>query len=117
MTTIDELRQALDMPVATTEQAVENAIAVYLAAGGQMDAYKEVQAAAKERLGEIMAETGQTKFATQAGRVAVTAPSVSVSYDRKALDALCASDPALAAKLAPHRKEAERPGTMRVSAK
>lgn len=98
MTTIDELRQALDMPVATTEQAVENAIAVYLAAGGQ-------------------AETGQTKFATQAGRVAVTAPSVSVSYDRKALDALCASDPALAAKLAPHRKEIERPGTMRVSAK
>lgn len=117
MTTIDELRQALDMPVATTEAAVENAIAVYLAAAGAMDDFKAIQAAAKERLGEIMAETGQTRYATQAGKVAITAPSVSVSYDRKALDALCASDDDLARKLQPHRKETERPGTMRVSAK
>lgn len=113
----NELRQALGAPVTSTEQAVESAIAVYLAAKSEIDEYNAVATEAKERLAEIMAETGETKFATRAGRVMVTAPSVSVSYDRVALDALCASDPALAAKLEPHRKETERAGTMRVSAK
>lgn len=42
------------------------------------------------------------------------APSVSASYDTKALDALCASSPQIAAVLAPHRRETVRSGALTI---
>src|SRR5688572_13980368 len=107
MTTITELTAALESATPTTEMAAENAIAVYLAAKSQMNAYQAVADAAKARLTEIIEETGQVKWMTKAGAANVTAPSVSTSYDAKALDALSASDDSLARLLAPHRKQSE----------
>ena len=52
----------------------------------------------------------------EAGKASITAPSVSVSYDAKALDALAASDDGIARLLQPHRKMTERAGTMRIVA-
>ena len=58
----------------------------------------------------------QTGEPAQSVESAITAPSVSVSYDAKALDALAASDDGIARLLAPHRKATERAGTMRIVA-
>ena len=115
--TVDELIAALDNAEhVPPEQAVTSAITVYLAAGGMVDAYSAIKDNAKRLIGDVMTETGQTAYNTPAGKVAMTSPSVSVSYDAKALDALCASSAELARMLQPHRKESERPGTMRVTA-
>ena len=114
---LDELTGALDSAGhALPEQAVTSAIEVYLAAGGMVDAYVAVKDTAKRMISDVMQETGQTTYNTPAGKVAVTAPSVTVAYDAKALDALCASSAELARVLRPHRKESERPGTMRITA-
>lgn len=117
MTTIPELLTALD--TATTgapELSAETAIAVYLAAKGEIDAYNVICDSAKKLIGDVMAETAQTAYSTKAGKVAITAPSTSVSYDAKALDALAASSDEIARLLAPHRKVSERAGTMRITA-
>ena len=97
-------------------QSVESAIAVYLGAKAQMDAYSNVADAAKKLITDVMTETGNTAYMTKAGKVSITAPSQSVSYDAKALDALAASSDEIARLLAPHRKVAERAGTMRIVA-
>ena len=113
----DELMTALAAAqTGTPEQSVESAIAVYLAAKSQMDAYSNVADAAKKLIGDVMAETAQAAYTTKAGKASITAPSTSVSYDAKALDALCASSEAAARLLEPHRKTTERAGTMRIVA-
>lgn len=96
--------------------SVESAIAIYQAAAVQIDAMNVVKEAAKKLIEDVMTETGETSYATRAGKVAITAPSASASYDTRALDALCASSPEIAAILAPHRKETQRAGTMRITA-
>lgn len=100
----------------TPEQSVESAIMVYQAAAAEMDAYRAVQAKAKELITDVMTETGNTDYRTAAGKAMVSKPSVSVRYDPKALDALCQSDPTLGEYLAPHRKVSERAGTLRIVA-
>ena len=94
--------------------AVESAIMVYMACKAEIDAYTAVMDAAKKLIGNVMAETGETSYATKAGKATVTAPSVSVTYDTKALDALAASNDDYSRLLSPHRKVSERAGTMRV---
>ena len=117
MTTTTELYAALDTAnTGAPELSAETAIAVYLAASAEIDAYTAIKDAAKKLIGDIMAETAQTAYSTKAGRVSITAPSVSVSYDTKALDALAASNDDYARLLAPHRKQTERAGTMRITA-
>lgn len=116
MNTAQELLRHLQTEHKSTEAAVETAISVYQAAKGEQDRWVEVGNAAKELLQEIMVETGQTGFVSRAGKAAVTAPSVSVSYDAKALDALCASDDNLRRILEPHRRVTERAGTLRITA-
>lgn len=116
MTTIEELRAALDAAqTGTPDTSVESAITVYQVAAGMVDAYTEVKDQAKALIGQVMEETGVTSYATRAGKVAMTAPGLSVSYDAKALDALALSDPRLATILGPHRREAQRAGTMRIT--
>ena len=115
--TTTELLTALDTAnTGTPEASVETAIAVYLAASAEIDAYTAIKDAAKKLIGDVMTETAQTAYSTKAGKVAITAPSVSVTYDAKALDALAASSDDYARLLQPHRKQTERAGTMRITA-
>jgi len=115
--TTAELTAALDAAnTGTPEQSVESAVAVYLAASAEIDAYTAVKDAAKKLISDVMAETGSTAYSTKAGKVSITAPSTSVTYDAKALDALAASSDEVARLLAPHRKVSERAGTMRIVA-
>lgn len=117
MTTTAELFAALDAAhTGEPAQSVESAVAVYLGAKAQMDAYSNVADAAKKLITDVMTETGNTAYMTKAGKVSITAPSQSVSYDAKALDALAASSDEIARMLAPHRKTSERAGTMRIVA-
>lgn len=116
MTTPQSLIDALHDDMPSTEAAMENAVAVYHAAQAGIDDYKAVADAAKALMSEIVAETGVIKWTTRAGGAQVTAPSVTIAYDAKALDALCASSPELAAVLAPHRRVTERAGSLRVTA-
>lgn len=95
-------------------EAVESAIMVYMACKAEIDAYAAVVDAAKKLISDAMAEMGETAYATKAGKATVTAPSVSVTYDTKALDALFASSDEVRRLLSPHRKVTERAGTMRI---
>lgn len=96
--------------------AVETAITVYLMAKAQADAANAIADAAKKLIADVMTETGETAYTTQAGKVAISSPSVNVSYDAKAIDILMADDPDLAMRLSPYRKESQRAGTMRITA-
>ena len=102
----------------STEQAAEHAIAAYKDAKAQADAaakpWLDVAAAAKERMTEIITETGQMSWKTATGSAYIPAAGVTVTYDAKALDALCASSPELDAILRPHRLEKERPGSLTI---
>lgn len=94
--------------------AVESAIMVYMACKAEVDAYTAVMDSAKKLISDVMAETGETAYATAAGKANVTAASVSITYDSKALDALTASSDDYARLLSPHRKVTERAGTLRI---
>ncbi len=116
MTTIEELQAALDAAhQGAPETSVESAVTVYQVAAGMVDAYNQVKEAAKLLIADMMTETEVTSYATRAGKVAMTAPGLSVSYDAKALDALRLSNPRYAALLEPFRKETQRAGTMRIT--
>lgn len=112
------LATALSEPVASTEEAVQQAIRIYkdakAAAADVAKPYEDVMTAAKDRLTEIMAETGQMSWKTVHGQAYVPAGGMTVSYDAKALDALCASSPEIAAILHPHRQVKERPGSLTI---
>lgn len=99
---------------ANTEDALSDAITVYRTAASDIKELEALQARAKSIVTEIMQETGQTKSVTPAGTAQFTAPSVRVTWDGKALDALCASDATLAAILRPHRKETATSGTLTI---
>lgn len=113
------LREALTLkPDQTTEQAADNAIAVYKEAKGQADAcaklWLDVADEAKNQLAQIIEETGVMSWKTASGSAYVPAAGVTVSYDAKALDALCASSTELASILRPHRIEKERAGSLTI---
>ena len=101
---------------ASTEDALESAIAIYQGAAGAITALQAVQADAKLLLGEIMVETGETNVTTKAGKAYVTSASRVVTYDAKGIDALAANDDELAAVLEPFRRVTERAGTLTIRA-
>lgn len=114
---LTELLSALDRAkTGTPEQSVESAVMVYLAAQAEADKYTELQAQCKALITEVMTETGKLTYRTACGTVAISSAALSISYSATALDALCASMPELASVLAPHRKQIERPGVMRIKA-
>ena len=76
---------------------------------------KAVEQAPDTTIADVMTETGETAYKTQAGNVSITAASTSVSYDAKAIDILLRDDADLAMRLAPYRKESQRAGTMRIT--
>jgi hypothetical protein len=99
---LDDIRAGL-MP--DSETALTNAISVYRELPARGKTIEAEQARAKQIVTEIMQETGQVKAITSAGTAQFTTPSLRVSYDTKALDALSASDDGLARLLKPHRIE------------
>ena len=103
---------------ASTEDAAERAIGAYKAAKGQADAaarpWLDIADMAKERMTEIITETGRMAWKMPTGSAYVPAAGVTVTYDAKALDALCASSAELAAILRPHRTEKERAGSLTI---
>ena len=97
-------------------EVVDAAISIYREAGEEIDALKKVQDEMKRHISDTIAATGLDRWSVSAGICYVSAPSVSVSYDAKALDALAASDDNLARILAPHRKVSERGGSLTIRA-
>lgn len=118
MTTPSDLRRWLERDNATTEQATDAAIAVYKQAKAESKTaaapWDALADEAKAMLTDIIIETGITSFKTASGTAYVPAPGVTISYDAKALDALCASDDNIKRLLWPHRSEKERPGSLTV---
>ncbi len=117
--TPNALRSKLELkPDQTTEQAVGNAIAVYKEAKQRAEdaaqPWLDVGTEAKAQLTDIITETGVMSWKTAAGMVYIPAAAKIVSYDAKALDALCASSPELDRILRPHRSEKERPGSLTI---
>jgi aspartate/tyrosine/aromatic aminotransferase len=95
---------------ANTETALDLAVGAYKQAAGYITIFQELQAEAKALISEVFTETGQTAAVTSAGKVTLSAPTVLVSYDAKAVDILCKADPELALKLFTHRRETMRAG-------
>lgn len=117
----DELKRDLDNIEAgkvDTAEAASLAIDIYrLARDGEKAAaepWRELQRRAKQALADIIVETGRTSWEGKLARCYVPAPGVTVTYDAKALDAVCASDLYLAEKLAPFRREIERAGSLTI---
>jgi hypothetical protein len=100
----------------TTEQALEDAIFMYRDLAERIKALQEAQAAQKQTIADIFMELNIDKATTNAGKALITAPSITISYNATALDALCASDDGLARLLHPHRKETMRVGTLTIKA-
>lgn len=107
------LRSAIAQP-ASTEGALDHAMGLYTEAASLVDAIKEFQTECKAAIGEIFVETGQTEAWGSVARCYMTAPTVRVTYDAAALDALCADDDALAALLAPYRRETVVAGALTI---
>ena len=99
----------------TPEDALEKAVAAYLAAAAEIERYQALQAQAKLLISEIFLETGQTSAVTPSGNVTTSKASVTVTYDAKSLDILLSDDPALNSRLSPYRKVTERPGSLRIT--
>ena len=112
-----ELHAKLSQVVASTEEAVANALSVYNQASAEIDTLKSLQDEAKRLVEEVIAETGRDKWETDFARCYIPKPSLTVSYDRKALDALAASDDNVKRLIWPHRRESERAGTLTIRRK
>lgn len=110
----DELLAWLNGWYADTEAALATAAAVYQDAANRIEQLQAVQAQAKQLITDIFVETGATDARTPTAQVYVSRPSVTVSYDAKALDTLAAGDAEVAALLAPFRRQTERAGTLTI---
>lgn len=100
----------------SAEQAAETAIMVHLAAKAEMERLKLVQKDAADLIGELMVELGTDSLPTRVGKAAVTKPGQTITYDRKALDALVMSSDEARRMLEPHRTVKERAGSLRITA-
>lgn len=109
MISLDQERENMN-----AEQALENAVVEYKTMAGQIKDLEIAQKAVKQTISDIFLELGIDKAETSAGKVYVTNPSLIVSYDTKALDALVASDDGIKRLLWPHRKETERAGSLTI---
>jgi hypothetical protein len=110
----DELLAWLNGWHADTEAALATAAAVYQDAANRIEQLQAVQAQAKQLITDIFVETGTTDARTPTAQVYVSRPSVTVSYDAKALDTLAAGDAEVAELLTPFRRQSERAGTLTI---
>jgi len=76
--------------------------------------WNEIMARAKEIIGSLLPSLPDAKWKGDVGYAYIPSDGVSVKYDAKALDRLCASNPALAQILSPYRKETTRKGHLTI---
>lgn len=100
----------------TAETTVEQHITRYLSLAAEIKRLSAEQDELKSAISAAMERLGVASLATAAGRVTVTEPTPTVSWDAKALDILYRDDPALAERLINFRKETYRAGTVRITA-
>ena len=100
----------------TAETTVEQHIAKYLSLAAEIKRLGAEQDELKTAIVAAMERIGVASLATAAGRVTVTEPTPTVSWDTKALDILYRDDPALAERFINFRKETYRAGTVRITA-
>lgn len=100
----------------TPVQAVDEAVALYLALGDEIAALEVARAVAKQVINDVIIETGLDRFDVSAGMAYVSKPGVRVGYDTKGLDRLAAEQPALVDILAPYRQEREIAGALTIRA-
>ena len=98
----------------TPGQAVDEAVALYLALGDAIAALELARARAKQIITDVIVETGLDRFEVNAGMAYVTRPSIRVTYDTKGLDKLAAERPDLAGVLGRYRQEKEVAGTLTI---
>ena len=101
----------------TPTQAVEEAVAVYLELGAEIEALEAARVAAKKAITDVVIETGLDRFETNAGLAYIANPSLRIGYDTKGIDALIENRPDLADVLAPYRTETMVAGSLVVRAK
>ena len=111
------MEHAADAPAEpTAETTVEQHIAKYLSLAAEIKRLSAEQDELKTAISAAMERLGVASLATAAGRVTVTEPKPTVSWDANALDILYRDDPALAERLINFRKETYRAGTVRITA-
>jgi hypothetical protein len=107
-------RGTMTAPEPRPEEVLDDALAELRAIEDEMADLESRKVALREVLTtQIAVADGQTIIRPLA-TVKLTPGSERVTYDRRALDALSASDATLAAILSPHRKSAIVPGGLRV---
>ena len=103
--------ELLNQDFSSTEEALDTFITVYKDAGKYSDAIRKT---AKGKIEEIVIETGQTDWATAAGRVLVPMPAKVTKWDTKALEVLCEALPELKNLIWHLRTVEERPGSLTI---
>lgn len=101
--TFNEAAAILNTPSNPNTQ-LDNAIYVYRNLGTLADQIKELQSKAKDIATKIMYDTNQLEVTTPSGTAMFTQPSVRITWNNKALNALCASNQELDKILSPYYK-------------
>jgi hypothetical protein len=94
----------------------EEKIGRYLALAAEIKRLAAEQDAVKLEIVATMERLGVAQLATGSGRVTITEPTPTITWDAKALDILTRDDPALAARLLVLRRETYRAGSIRITA-
>lgn len=95
---------------------IETAVNVALGAKSQREAWELLQDRARQIVATSLERGGIDRFTTATGAKAVREkPATVVRWDPRALDAVCASLPDVAAIIAPHRRESVRAGALRIA--
>lgn len=94
----------------------EEKIKQYLALAAEIKRLAAEQDAVKLEIAATMERIGVAQLITGSGRVTITEPTPTITWDAKALDILTRDDPVLAARLLVLRKETYRAGSVRITA-
>lgn len=117
MNTYTRLLTLLDnAPIGTPEESAAKAIAVYLESGEFIEEIKTIQKVSKGIIEDIIAETGQKIWDTEAGLAQMIEDSVRIGYDNKKLDNLIIEHPELRDLLYDCRSKTKVAGSLRISA-
>lgn len=96
-------------------ESMGRAITAYLNARALGDEFDKLQKDARGVINDIIEETGQSAWNIDGiGSVSVPKDRETVTYDKDALDALCASDDAIKRILWPHRRVNTSKATPRI---
>lgn len=98
-----------------TAADIDTAVEAALTAAEVLAGWRGVENQAKRLIEAMMQAGGLDRFATHGGSAVMKSKPVMVhSFDARAIDALCASLPDVAAMLKPHRREHLRAGSLKV---